>query len=98
MNAQQIKSNIEYLESQSVDVNENELSYYLNIDFGEHSIIVDEISKKEVLEALESFDPQDYADCWWNDESCYWNDYDELLANCKQWKDELTQIAKNMPY
>jgi hypothetical protein len=98
MNAQQIKSNIEYLERQGVDVNENELSYYLNFDFGENSIIVDEISKKEVLEALEAFDPKWYADCWWNDESCYWNDYDELLANCKQWKDEFEEIANNMPY
>lgn len=98
MNAQQIKSNIEYLESQGVGVDGEELSYYLNFEFGELSIIVDEISKKEVLEALEAFYPQDYADCWWNDESCYWDNYDELLSNCKQWKDELTQIVKNMPY
>ena len=98
MNAQQIKSNIECLESQGVEVDGAELSYYLNFEFGEHSIIVDEISKKEVLEALEAFDPQFFADSWWNDESCYWNDYQELFANCKQWKDELTQIANNMPY
>jgi hypothetical protein len=98
MNAQQIKSNIEYLESQGVGVDGEELSYYINFEFGEHSIIVDEISKKEVLEALESFDPQFFADSWWNDESCYWNDYDELLANSKQWNDEFKEIAKNMPY
>ena len=98
MNAQQIKSNIEYLESQGVEVDGEELFYYLNFEFGEHSIIVDEISKKEVLEALEAFDPQSYTDCWWNDECCFWHDYDELLANSKQWKDEFKEIANNMPY
>ena len=98
MNTQQIKSNIEYLESQGVGVYGEELVYYLNFDFGEHSIIVDEISKKEVLEALETFNPQSHADCWWNDDYCVWRDYYDLLAYSKQWKDEFTQIANNMPY
>jgi hypothetical protein len=107
MNKRQFKANEKYLEEHNVVLEDTPVweddpfSYdlgYSTPSGGDFTLTLQELSKECMINTLKNYDVNEETMQWWGSRGLPFDNIKDLYDDIEQWRVELLEIAKNMPY